>query len=128
MSGTAQTHSAYTILSPDSTVDGKTIAQWTADWWTWYWQHPASSDPTTDPDGRFANVNNMGSMFFIAGTPGGSAERSFSVPAGKPLLIPMVNFSDTLDPKVTENKLNTDFMKSITNLFAEIDGNAVSHP
>src|SRR3954451_15035019 len=89
--------SAYTILPPDSIVAGRSIADWTAAWWTRTLQSPAAQDPQVDPSGAFANFNNDGPVFFIAGTNGlsGPVSRSFEVPAGKPVLFPMINFFDT---------------------------------
>jgi hypothetical protein len=83
--------------------------------------------------GADAGVDNNGPVFFIAGTfstSGGasSANRSFDVPAGKPLLIPMLNESDTLDPKSTENKIMQNFQHSVTSLFATIDGTSITNP
>jgi hypothetical protein len=48
-----------------------------------------------DTTGAFAGVDNNRPVFFIAGTfstgdAAGAADRTFDVPAGKPLLIPML--------------------------------------
>ncbi|HSU05752.1 MAG TPA: hypothetical protein VLI93_09280 [Acetobacteraceae bacterium] len=108
-------------------VDGKTIAEWTENWWTWALQAPANHNPLLDNTGSFAGTDNFGPVFFIGGTFGGPAERTFDVPAGKPLLIPILNQFDTLDPKNVENKAMSDFKKSVNGLFAEIDGIAVKN-
>ena len=99
---------AYTILPQNSVVAGQSIADWTAAWWSWVWQSPAASYPPADPNGIFANQNNNGPVFFIAGTTGTttSATRSFNVPFGRPLLIPMINFADT-EPAEVQNPPNT---------------------
>src|SRR3954453_22895353 len=68
---------AYTILSPGAVIAGKSIADWTAEWWTWAFQAPNNANPLNDPDGRFAHVQNNGPVFFIAGN---SATRGFTVP------------------------------------------------
>jgi hypothetical protein len=110
-------------------VDGQTIAQWTADWWTWALQADAKTNPLLDSTGAFANVNNGGPVYFIGGTENGTAERTFAAPAaGKPILFPMLNFFDTLDPKNTENQLMAAFKNSVTNIFAEIDGVSIINP
>jgi hypothetical protein len=108
-------------------VDGQTIAQWTEDWWTWALQAPNATNPLLDTTGAFAGVDNNDSVYFVAGTAsdfGGPATvvRTFDVPAGKPLLIPILNTFDTLDPKNVENKDMQAFKKDVTGLFAEIDG------
>jgi hypothetical protein len=140
----SQPASAFTILSPDSIVAGRPIADWTAAWWTWALQAPAAQNPLTDPTGAFANVNNNGPVFFVAGTTGlsGPVTRSFGAPAGKPLLVPMINFSDTepaeIDPPTAtladrENAANVvvdGWLNAVDpdSLFASIDGNPVANP
>ena len=136
--------SAYTVLEPQSSVEGKSIAEWTAAWWTWALQAPLATNPLTDPTGAFANVNNDGPVFFIAGTFGtsGPQSRTFKVPAGKPVLVPMINFFDTepaeIDPKDAtladrENAatvLVNGWLNAVApaSLFASIDGNPVANP
>ena len=139
----SQSASAYTILPPHSTVAGQSTADWTAAWWTWALQAPASENPISDTTGAFANGNNNGPVFFIAGTDGGAPiARTFTVPAGKPLLVPILNFVDLepaeLDPPpITvgerENAANVvvaSWQKSVdpSSLLALIDGNLVDNP
>jgi hypothetical protein len=124
----------FSILKPDAVVSGETIAQWTQDWWTWALQAPAATNPLLDTTGADAAVNNPGAstgpVYFIGGTfdPLTSADRTFEVPGGKALLIPMLNQFDTLDPKSVENMVMADFQKSVTSLFADIDGVSVKNP
>jgi len=119
---------AVEILPPGSIVSGKSIADWTAAWWTWVFQSPADAVPFSDPDGSLANQNNGGPVFFVAGTGGGPAERTFNVPAGRPLLIPMVNYFNTYDSEDVINAAIAAFPGSVTELFAEIDGVPVASP
>lgn len=139
-----QPATAYTILEPDASVAGKSVAEWTAEWWTWAAQAPAAQSPIGDTTGAFANVNNNGPVFFIAGSDGlsGALSRSFEVPAGKPVLLPMINLFDTepaeIDPptatlddrKNAANIVVDGFVHAVdaTSLFASIDGNAVANP
>jgi len=123
-------------------VAGKTISQWTQDWWTWAVNLPTDQNPFTHPEGNFASVNNDGPVFFIAeGVPGGpDASQTINVPFGTPLLVPLQNIVDTpleflpnkhrqtLDeltssPAIhaTENRHIKSFDASVTSLFAEID-------
>lgn len=80
----------FTVLPPHATVAGKTIGEHTADWWQWALGFSSPGDPFTDPTGAAAGLNQSGPVFFVAGTPGGSATRSFTVPADKFLLIPLL--------------------------------------
>jgi hypothetical protein len=137
-----------TILDPGSCVDGRTIAAWTGDWWTWGLQAPKVGNPLTDTTGADANYNNGGPVFFIAGTYGSltSADRTFEVPAGKPVLLPMINFFDIenlpgvppsagIDAdhgeaalRASMKALITTFLDNVTSLHAEIDGVTVKNP
>lgn len=136
--------SAYTILPPDSSVAGKSTAEWTSEWWTWVLQAPSAGNPFTDTTGEFANVNNNGPVFFIAGSDGvsGTVSRTFTAPAGKTLLIPMINFFDTEPAEIDPPTATLDDRKNAAeivvagwlnavdpnSLFASIDGNAVANP
>ena len=93
---------APTPSAPDSVVAGKSAVDWTAAWWTWAQQSPVAKNPFTDSTGAFAHVNNDGPVFFVAGTNGvsGTVTRTFTAPAGKPLLVPMINFFDLSQPKL----------------------------
>jgi len=125
---------SYTVLDPNSSVDGKTISQWTADWWTWAAQSPAGgNNPLDDQTGAFAHQRNGGPVFFLGGTNGitgngGSAERTFHVSHGTPVLVPMLNFFDTLDPPSVEDQLVSGFLSDISSVFATIDGHAIADP
>jgi hypothetical protein len=122
----------YTIDDPNAIVDGKTIAQWTQDWWTWALQSPAHQNALDDKTGMYANVGNEQGdhpgVFFIAGTTGGDATRTFTVPQGDALLVPLINYFDSADPKNLENQLVNNFRASVTDLSATIDGNPIANP
>jgi hypothetical protein len=83
----AQAH----VLHPHATVAGKTIGEWSAEWWKWAFSFSVPHDPFTDATGANANLGQSGEVFFIAGTAGGNAERTFTVPTGRFILIPLVN-------------------------------------
>ena len=79
------------LYATNGMVAGETIAQWTADWWTWALQTPAGHAPMMDMTGADANVDNGRAMYFIAGSFGGDATREFNVPADTPMLLPVIN-------------------------------------
>jgi hypothetical protein len=134
-----QPANAYTILAPGAVVAGKSIADWTADWWTWSLQAPLAANPLSDTTGASANQNNNGPVFFIAGN---TATRNFDVPAGRPILLPMINLFDvesvppdpptaTLGDRMTAVDLVVQAWLNAVDtgsLFASIDGNAVVNP
>jgi hypothetical protein len=88
----------FEISRPQERILGDPIAEWAEDWWEWVLQGPPpAGNPQTDETGEFADVENDGPVFFIAGTFGNPlndpVERSFEVPDGTPLLIPILTIS-----------------------------------
>src|SRR5262245_47515609 len=76
----------------------------TALWWQWVFAQPAAdiggtnSNPVLDSTGDFADsgqedgIGPGGNYFFLAGTFGGDATRTITIPAGKTLFFPIFNF------------------------------------
>ena len=112
-------------------VAGQTIDAWTADWWQWAYGQSMPNDAFTDPTGAFAGINQSGPVFFVAGTTGGSATRSFTIPTDKFLLIPLINSSSSeafLGGSPSEADLRIDaafIINHVDSLFAVIDGAVV---
>src|SRR5580765_1663222 len=79
------------VAAPDAVIDGKTIPEWTADWWKWVYAQPTNASALFDTDGsQAANGQPGGGVFFVANiaTPG-TVTRTFSVPEGSYLLFPV---------------------------------------
>jgi hypothetical protein len=70
---------------------GKSYAEWSTAWWDHVLSFDCTSNPLSDLTGANTGVNQTGPVFFLFGTPGGSATRTATVPAGKPILFPLVN-------------------------------------
>ncbi len=87
------------------------------EWWTWAAAEAVGSNPVEDEDGSFCGVNQPDKVWFLAGTFGGHANRSCSVPGGVPVAFPLVNMVGTDD--VCE-----DFMASAAGT-ARLDGKTV---
>ncbi|MGP1385783.1 MAG: hypothetical protein ACTS2F_19650 [Thainema sp.] len=124
---------AATIVSPDSEVAGKTIGEWTVDWWQWALGQSSPNDAFSDTTGENAGVNQSGPIFFVAGTTGGSATRTFTVPSNKYLLFPLVNvsISDIEDPSLSEQEISsqvTMIADLVDSLEATIDGVPIANP
>jgi hypothetical protein len=127
----------FKVDAPHATVLGQSIAQWTADWWTWALQAPTArvtyeGNPLTDTTGEFANVNNDGPVFFVPGAfpPYGPAnvERTFTVDEGTPLLVPVLNYlwlATGGDTKADADAHIDDWNALDKSFFAEIDGKPV---
>ena len=78
------------VEPPGAIVAGKTIAEWSTNWWRWAAALAPPGDPFTDTSGQFANVNQSGPVFLLAGSPGGGRSRQFEVPTNTYLLIPLL--------------------------------------
>jgi len=83
---------AALTFSPTDKVEGKTQAEWSAEWWKWALAPKKDRNPLLDKTGEFAGVGQSGPVWFLAGNIGGTTKRKCSVPAGKPILIPVFNY------------------------------------
>ena len=122
------------VVLPGSVVQGKSIAEWTSDWWNWAVQEPFATNPIADTTGAFANLNQNSPIFFVAGNFGDSTPyvRKFSVPSNRYLLLPLVNYVFWApEDGVDENALRTlasDNVNSIDQLSFELDGQQLLNP
>jgi len=114
------------VFPPNSSPYGKTYAEWTAAWWQWALLPPASANPVTDPTGALAGVGQSGPVWFLAGTFGGTAERTCTIPAGKGLFFPIIDAICWLTlPSDTEpmaRAVNADLINHVTDLELAVDG------
>lgn len=124
--GVPQTN-AITIEAPGSTVEGQTIGEWTANWWQWAFSQSMPNDAFTDATGANAAVGQTGPVFFVAGTTGGTATRSFTVPGDRFLLVPLINITAIGLPsdEAALRSVAASFVDNVTNLTAVIDGTSV---
>ncbi len=82
-------------------VLGRKVADWTAEWWQWVMSLPNSANPLVDEEGVRAMAGQRGQVWFLVGGSGAETvlTRTATIPAGKSLLIPMINVLwDQLDP------------------------------
>jgi hypothetical protein len=79
------------VIPPEWPVFGKSYGEWGAAWWQWALGQPTAVNPVLDTTGRFAGVGQSGLVWFLAGTFGGPATRTCTVPEGKMLFFPVVN-------------------------------------
>ncbi len=102
------------LEAPGATVDGKTISEWSKDWWNWVIDGP--KDPFNQSDDRtglLAYIHNDGAVFFLAGNnpfsdAGNHSERFIVVPHDKEVLVPLVNFIDIEGPGITDGPILSD--------------------
>ncbi len=84
------------VLPPNSHAFGMTYNEWSAKWWQWAVNIPASNSPITDTTGANCAVNQSGKVWFLAGTAtstagGPGVTRTCTVPSGKAILFPIIN-------------------------------------
>jgi hypothetical protein len=110
--------------------------QWAAAWWQWAFLTPKATSPLFDQTGEYAALGQAGPVWFLAGTMGGDAERTVTVPSGQALFLPIVNNCWVNVPELGDNPwspeqeayargviaANTD---AAVDLACEIDGRAV---
>lgn len=126
------------VVPRNETLSGKSYEGLAAEWWQWVRAIPAEQNPQKDAP---CDVNQSGPVFFLAGTFGGAATRSCTVPADKALFFPLLNVGAsncpeevkgeeyTCDLAASEDYLHTS-AKSVMEsgevaLTMEIDGVAV---
>ncbi|MGA3316685.1 MAG: hypothetical protein ABSC64_09640 [Candidatus Korobacteraceae bacterium] len=85
--------SAQSFIAPsDSLPGGKSYEQWAAKWWQWAYSIPYSINPIWDTTGVDCAVSQRGPVWFLAGTGGFDATRFCTIPAGKMIFFPIINY------------------------------------
>jgi hypothetical protein len=115
------------IFLPDSQPYGLTYGEWTAKWWQWAHSITTENNPQLDETGEDCTQaqNQTGPVWFLAGTSGGSAERTCTIPAGKAILIPIINAAYVGTAGETEEDMRTgvkEWIDTVTTLEGSIDG------
>ena len=72
-------------------VYGRTIGEWSAEWWNWALQFPSEISLLLAEGDTDCSLGNSGKVWFLAGNFGGTSERSCTVGAGKALFFPILN-------------------------------------
>lgn len=70
---------------------GNTYGEWSARWWQWALSIPEDTNPLLDLTGAHCTKGQGGQVWFLAGTLGGAATRSCTVPGDKALFFPILN-------------------------------------
>lgn len=120
------------IYPLDSKPYGLTYGDWTAKWWQWALSIPTKDNPVVDETGEKCGAGqNDTNVWFLAGTGGGKVTRSCTIPAGKAILIPIINVQ--CDYSTPESKTESDLRQcakedqdKATNLHVAIDGVAIT--
>ncbi len=68
-----------------------TYGEWTAKWWQWAYSIPKDVHPAYDDSGKYCSQDQGGPVWFLAGSYKHPAERYCTIPAGKSILLPILN-------------------------------------
>lgn len=91
LSANAQTTTSSPMVIPiSSKVYGLTYGDLAAKWWQWLLSIPKDSSPAADDTGKNCGLGQHGPVWFLAGTFGGSAFRTCTIPAGKAIFFPFL--------------------------------------
>ena len=120
--------SSVNINPPNSKPYNLTYPDHAKNFWKWALEMPVSENPVTDQSGeKCANgqSNTNSSVFYLTFNNGGKSERTCKVPAGKALLIPVmqVEWSDKESPGATVDDLRSAAKKnqdSVNSLYLKI--------
>jgi hypothetical protein len=81
------------LLPPDARVAGKTQEEWSREWWQWAGSFQWNASPVADESGALCTNGQRGDVWFLAGTyDTGRTIRTCTVPRGKYLFFPLVNY------------------------------------
>ena len=85
------------FFDPESTPYGQTYGYWTIRWWRWFLSTPKLTNPVLDQTGKYAHIHQPSEhVWFLAGKianeNGNLPHRFCSLPAGKSVLFPVINF------------------------------------
>lgn len=117
--------------------------QLTSRWWQWVLSIPPEDNPLLDTTGESCQEGDMGDVFFLVGTVGGSVERECTISEGQEILIPIFNsicfdlpggfdpdlpgqFSRPRGPDSCEEQVES-FIDQASNLELTIDGVSIEN-
>jgi hypothetical protein len=119
---------SVSIFPPGGKPYGLPYSDHVKNFWKWLISIPASATPRNDPTGERCTTgqsNTNSSVFYLSPNTGGKSERACTVPAGKGLLIPVmqVEWSDKEAPGASVEELHTSAKKdqdSVNSLYLKI--------
>lgn len=127
------TSNSVTIYEPDSYPFGIGYKEWTVLWWKWLISIPANSNPAFDSTGQFCGMSQDNpNVWFLAGTFGGSAVRKLTIPHGKAILFPVINYESSFadEPSLRTQKELEERCKveidQIVDMSASLDGKEIN--
>jgi hypothetical protein len=91
------------LIPPDVPVADVSQEDWSRTWWQWAASFERAASPVADSTGRLCASNQSGDVWFLAGTYGSARTfRTCTIPRGKYLFFPIVNYIVTPNPSSTQ--------------------------
>jgi hypothetical protein len=130
---TATANAAITIRPAGSTVAGKTIGEWSAEYWKWVGAQSFPNDALTDSTGAGATQSQDQPVFFVAqSNDSNPRQRHFVIPSGKfvlisPFAVPIsALLTGTNDIPTLRQDAQNAVNFGVTGLHVTLDGTPVS--
>lgn len=119
------------VLPPQSHPYGQSYGQWSADWWTWFMEHPVTGHPSVDSPDFDVSSGQQGKVWFL-GSPFGTVERTVTIPTGKALFIGLLNaeasdLEDLGDTEEAQRETAAWIADHIVSVSCTVDGKPVKH-
>lgn len=81
------------LVPTTETVSGVSQVEWSQRWWQWAFSFESIRSPVADRTGAMCASRQSGDVWFLAGTYGTRrTERACTVPYGKTLFFPLINY------------------------------------
>lgn len=87
MVASAAAHADSRVVKPGQEFAGRSYNELVSKWTNWLAAEPFATNPALDPDGRFCDLNQQGSVWFLASTFGGVVDRTCEIPADKAIFL-----------------------------------------
>lgn len=85
------------LFPPNSCPYEVSFSEWSSRWWRWLLSIPKGINPVTDTTGAFTFQSQVDpNVWFLAGTFGGSPIRKCTIPYGRAILFPVINYEACL--------------------------------
>jgi hypothetical protein len=105
-------------VSPGSTLPAR--------WWSWVESAPAAHNPVDDPSGVDCGRGQLGDVWFLAGTHGGSAIRACTIPSGQNVYFPIINQICTVPVGQTSALAIRSCSARVDSVTASLDGKTLT--
>lgn len=115
-------------LPPGSTVAGKTLGEWSGEWWKWVFSFPAGEGPLANA--AETTGLNAGGVFLLSASGGSPISFEVAISPGQYLFVPLVTTAYFFDPSIGDTLSDAqqyiDFaLHDLTGVYAELDGVAI---